>query len=541
MRTLSKQAEEKLLAAIETAASYVNGGMTPNAAIVKSAAESNIPAGHINLMVHAYNTGRTTKQREQGENTLEKAADFELADADSVVEALFPKQVKTSQEMAREEAVSTEYAVSPAGMLARRREQQQKIAAATHTWETPTYQRPPRDDKEEARRQYSQKVAEQREYEELRRVASAAYQKAAAAMEALHDYFRHPGNMGFQDAVAETEIRYGEDAVNALRKVAAIYPHLEKQAATRLAHFGECEPCNLAANVVRAVEEYNAAQKQAELKKKPEQPVKKEAQSFLTESILYDPLAEPLTLKEANTPRLETIFNPDGGEQKVQWDDTASGGAGGWRPVGSARAPRQQPPQAPRLETMYDDAGQEYKARWDAAQNKYVPEGGKKAPPPKAPEKKETRPGILSGVASATGEGVKGTLTELARSMSDSVLMPSDPSAMKNRAYAQLTDPDHEMQLRNIRAQSVLNDMILNDPVVSGFDPAEVSLAFNELAEVAPSMIDSPAAMQALLRKRLEAGQLGDFDIKQLMDMEKLKSDTQKNLLESKRTQRELL
>lgn len=541
MRTLSKQAEEKLLAAIEKAASYVNGGLSPNEAIVKSASESNIPAGHINLMVHAYNTGRTTKQREQGENTLEKAADFALADADTVLDSLFPKQVKTSQEIVRESVVSTEYAVSPAGMLARRQAQQQKVAAAQHSWSDATYVRPPRDDKEEARRQYSQKVAEQREYEELRRVASAAYQKAASAMEALHDYFRRPGNMAFQDAVAETEIRYGDEAVSVLRKVAAVYPHLEKQAATRLAHFGECEPCNLAADVLRAVEEYNAAEKQAELKKKPEQPIKKEATSFLTGSILHDPLTEPLTLKEANSPRLETIFNPDGGEQKVQWDPAATGGAGGWRPVGAARPPRAQQPSAPRLETMFDDEGREYRARWDNAQNKYVPEGGKKALPPKTPDKKENKPGILSGAAGAAGEGVKGTLTELARSMADSTLLPTDPAAMKNQAYAQLTDPDHEMQLRNIRAQSVLNDMILNDPVISGFDPSEVSLAFNELAEVAPSMVESPAAMQALLRKRLEAGQLADFDIKQLMDMEKLKSDTQKNLLESKRTQRELL
>ena len=37
MRVLSKQAEAKLLAAIEQAAEYANSGLDPNAAIIKSA------------------------------------------------------------------------------------------------------------------------------------------------------------------------------------------------------------------------------------------------------------------------------------------------------------------------------------------------------------------------------------------------------------------------------------------------------------------------------------------------------------------------
>jgi hypothetical protein len=64
MRSLSKEAEHKLIAAIEKAAALVNAGEEPNSAIIKSASAANIPAGHINLMVHAYNTGRTNKQRE---------------------------------------------------------------------------------------------------------------------------------------------------------------------------------------------------------------------------------------------------------------------------------------------------------------------------------------------------------------------------------------------------------------------------------------------------------------------------------------------
>ena len=178
MQSLSKAAEQKLISAIEQAAGFVNSGMSPNDAIVKSAAAANIPAGHINLMVHAYNTGRTTTQREQGDDTLEKAADFQLADADAVMAQLYPATVKTSAEIAREHVVSVDYAVSPAGMLARRRAQQEKAAAAQVALPEKTYVPYPRDEQAAVERRYSQKRAEQLAQEELRRQSTAAYTKA---------------------------------------------------------------------------------------------------------------------------------------------------------------------------------------------------------------------------------------------------------------------------------------------------------------------------------------------------------------------------
>lgn len=632
MRTLSQAAEEKLLAAIEKAAAYVNDGMAPNAAIIKSASEANIPSGHINLMVHAYNTGRTTKQREAGENTLEKAADFALADAETVLEALFPKQVKTSQAIEREKTISTEYAISPKGMLARRMLQQQKSAAAQHAWPESTYVRPPRDDKEEARRQYSQKVAEQRDYEELRRAASAEYQKAAAAMEELHMYFRRPGNMSFNDAIAETELRVGTDGVAVLKKVAAVYPHLEKQAATNLAHFGPCEPCELVVKVLGAVEKYNEAQKQAELKKKPiaTQFGKKEASTILTGSILA--AEEPLTLKKASvttirlpdgtrqqvvydrelpsalnpatglpesvvpfgapftdhrdTPRPEplrtdTIRLRNGAEQKVQIDPTyipsfaeqRAGHIQGFRPLGAAAPVRGERPQ---FETIRLRDGSEQKVQIDPTyepsrrelsegqQPGFKPVGSSfkreekpgpfppdyVAPPESVLPNFGVSPNPIAAISNAIESrprgagGALGSINNLGSSIVRSMTTPTSPEKLKEMtqgAYKALTDPDHEMQLRNIRAKSVLNDLIRNDPVISSYDPSEVTIGFNEISEIAPSVVESPAVMTALLRKRLEGGQLADFDINQLMQMETSKAQTQNLQLQSKRIQRELL
>lgn len=685
MRTLSQAAESKLLAAIEKAASYVNDGMAPNAAIIKSASESNIPSGHINLMVHAYNTGRTTKQRESGENTLEKAADFMLADANTVLDALFPKQVKTSQVMERETAISTEYAVSPKGMLARRREQQQKAASAQHSWPVSTYVRPPRDDREEARRQYSQKVAEQREYEELRRIANDEYQKAAAAMEELHMYFRRPGSMSFNDAVAETELRIGADGVAVLKKVAVVYPHLEKQAATNLAHFGPCEPCDLVTNVLSAVQQYNEAQKQADLKKKPIAPQfsNKEAANILTESILAE--TAPLSLKAANvttirepdgrrrqvlvdrelpstinpatglpeavipfgdpyndprdeprpvppppppkttelrlnsgarqtveydpayvpTPeeaaaghqaryrpigaayteptrpepvRTDTLRLANGSEQKVQIDPTYAptaeerqqGHVAGFRPIGASyTAPTR--PERPQFETLRLVDGSEQKVVLDPTYSPtpserrqgYVegmrPVGAsfkKEAPlppdyvPPPRSILSEGMINPIGAIANKVTDSFSGrprpfsAVRNVGSSIARSMTTPVSPEEMKARTqglFKALTDPDHELQLRNIRAKSVLNDLIRNDPVISSYDPSEVTIGFNEISEIAPSVAESPAIMTALLRKRLEGGHLADFDINQLMQMETSRAQAQNLQLNNKRVQRELI
>ena len=483
MRALNKEAEQKLISAIERAASLVNSGSTPNDAIIKSASGANIPAGHINLMVHAYNTGRTTKQREQGENTVEKSADFQLANADVVMEALYPAQVKTSSAIEQSSTVSTEYAVSPTGFLGRRRAALDKTASAQIALPVNTWVPAPRDEQAAVERAYSQKVAEKRAAEEVRRVASAAYQKAAAAMEKLCEYFRVPGNMSFGDAVREVSLRLGNDGETVLHKVAAVYPHLTKQAATREMYIGDLVPCQLVENVLNAVEDYNTAQNAANVIKTASAPIKKEVPEFLTGSILYSPADEPLTLKEAAGKPLPPAFSPKDVKNIQRHLKTLA-----------------STPKAPTTS---------FGTNLGAAL---------------------TRPANL--VANAMGSA-KGTL-----GLGGEPESPKD--AVKNQ-YNKLTDPDHETMLRDIRSQGTIHDLMLNDPVISGYDPQDVATAYNEISDAAPSLGDSPAIMQAMMRKRLAAGQLGDFDVKQLLDMDKLRADRDTSVLQSRKLEQELL
>lgn len=606
MQPLSKQAEAKLISAIERAASYVNNGLTPNAAIIKSASESDVPSGHINLMVHAYNTGRTTKQREQGNDTLEKAADFPLADAATVMDALFPKAVKTSAELSRAHAVSAEYAINPAGMLARRLAAQTKAAAAKISLPEKTWTPPPRDEEAAVRRAASEKRAAELAQEELRRQATAAYNKAAAAMEELHEYFRRPGNLSFQDAVRETELRYGEDGVNVLNKLAAVYPHLTKQAATKDVIIGECQPCKLAAAVLTALEAYNEAQARVPAVKQAAP--KKAEPAVVTGSILYNPVDEPLVLKSAMARVIDggsgrgaywhmtdpgapaegnylrevdpadydpSVIGPPPDEQHALFEIPGPKGGPVWIDRAHAAPPQSSwtpPPGGTRGgggpggpadpdedELSYDDDGFEPDSFEDStgAGGSGGGAGGGGGGGGSGgggggggARRGRTQRGRQGGRAGRDGEGggfslapVRSGFLNAARAVAARMAQGAaeGEKRMKNKSYQSLTDPEHESALRNIRAQSMLHDMVLNDPVISGHDPTEVAQAFNELADVAPQFVDSPAAMQALLRKRLEAGQMADFDVKQLIDMEKARADTSKAQMETKKIERELI
>jgi hypothetical protein len=110
-----------------------------------------------------------------------------------------------------------------------------------------------------------------------------------------------------------------------------------------------------------------------------------------------------------------------------------------------------------------------------------------------------------------------------------------DDNAKFRDQYNRLSDPEHEATIKNIRAKSVLHDLIINDPVISGHDPQDVAMAFNDIAELAPNLVDSPGMMQTVLRKRLESGQLADFDVKQILEMDKLRAERDKVQGESRR------
>lgn len=74
-------------------------------------------------------------------------------------------------------------------------------------------------------------------------------------------------------------------------------------------------------------------------------------------------------------------------------------------------------------------------------------------------------------------------------------------------------DPLHEAELRGIRTQSLLHDLMTGDEVISRHNPQAVLGAFNAIAETSPRLADNRLALTAALRKLLEAGGLDEFDV----------------------------
>ena len=100
-----------------------------------------------------------------------------------------------------------------------------------------------------------------------------------------------------------------------------------------------------------------------------------------------------------------------------------------------------------------------------------------------------------------------------------------------------LGDPSHENELRKIRAQVMLSEMMSDsENPISGHDPEEVLSAYNELAQLAPRIAEQPAAVQPLLAKRL-AGNVEPFEVREIGDIEKSLASTSpkddKNVMKS--------
>lgn len=110
---LSKEAETKITDSLSEVAELVNSGCSPNEALAKTASSNGVPVGHLELMVRAYNTGRSETQRQAGSDPLEKLAEFELADLKTVIDMVYPDRVKTASSLLRDTLISDAYRRAP--------------------------------------------------------------------------------------------------------------------------------------------------------------------------------------------------------------------------------------------------------------------------------------------------------------------------------------------------------------------------------------------------------------------------------------------
>lgn len=93
---------------------------------------------------------------------------------------------------------------------------------------------------------------------------------------------------------------------------------------------------------------------------------------------------------------------------------------------------------------------------------------------------------------------------------------------LEDKAYNSLTDPAQEQELAGIRAESMLSNMINSDDVLSHQDPNLVISHYNDLSQLAPNLMQQPAAARAILRQVLTTGGMTPYDIQQLQTMNQI-------------------
>ncbi len=121
----------------------------------------------------------------------------------------------------------------------------------------------------------------------------------------------------------------------------------------------------------------------------------------------------------------------------------------------------------------------------------------------------------------AVGSGVGKGLSDL---LSGAASKPT--SALVNDKVNELEDPNHDAEMRRIQTQAMITDFLANDDVISGFDPDEVTNAYNEIAQVTPRAATQPALMRPLLRKRLSAGGIEPFEANEIARLEQTLGST---------------
>lgn len=83
-----------------------------------------------------------------------------------------------------------------------------------------------------------------------------------------------------------------------------------------------------------------------------------------------------------------------------------------------------------------------------------------------------------------------------------------------------LNDPQHNMELRRIESEAMLNKMLEDDSVISSYPPDQIAKAFEELETSVPGLIENQLLLRANLRRQLQ-GNLTPMEAASVVDAER--------------------
>lgn len=472
VKKLSKASEERLLTALEKISKVTEHDEDPNEAIAKVASELRVPHGHVQLLVNAYNTGRSAAQRNSSDDVWEKAADFPLADTAKILEFMYPAKVKSASEVYKDSTISHEYQQTPYWL--NKKESLEKQARKID-WKLvdkkpepyPSYSDPYTKASSDARRL-------KKDLEEARYKAAYAFDLATNLKDELRDYFKQADHKPFNEVKRNSVLLHGAPCEALFNQLAEEAPYLTKQASQKLAP-ATGEPYNLINQCMEAFEAYQALNnvyldKQSSYDKKAEE--------------LLRPFAEGQD-KKPLSPVSVLGEDPKAFSSSKQADENGNG----------------KPSAASNFFSGLSHG-------WGS-----------------------TKPSLASSLGWAHNLGQ--TLTKpVAEARTDAFkdfykkrvedkLKPGVPFK------AQTAMDDHDADISGLQQTAMLSDLLANDDVIAHHNPHEVMQTYSDLQSVAPTALANKEIARTLLRRRLQTPGSELFDLDQLLKVEKTLRDLQ--------------
>lgn len=433
---LSSRDQDRLRQALEKIADDEAAEDTPDTVIAKVAEELGVPGGHLNILVRAYNTARSALQRDSGDTSREKAAEFHLATTGGVMGLLYPEKLAAPREQERRAGISPEYAKPPdwymtpqddhADLLSRMSEKAAELSPPIRS-----------ASKEDFQRAYKRAMAIGQRLEHGRLKVAQAEQRTIVSLERIITTLKSAGAPAWIDVRRNATIKYGQAGAAVMEQVIRMDTALRRR--------DDGDPYH-------KVSQYAA---------------------------LYEDIAE--TIKRA---------------QELIATDTAY----------CEEVRRGQDKIAEELKPFLDDdAEEDSEDEEDELLGGKLKLAGPGDNPAPAPRK---GPGVMKQVLIASA------VTKM-RDMLDGLgknYPKPDPGAAIESAMGKLRDPLHDSQIQDIETKYMIQDMMLNDPVISGHDPQTIGAALGEISRTAPHLSRQPLLIRPLLRRALEMGNLDAFE-----------------------------
>lgn len=274
---LSKEAEQRLVDSLEKVADLVSEGEDPNEAMAKVASDMGIPSGHVNLMVSSFNTGRTEAHRKTAEDVFEKAAEFELADTEKVLEIMYPRNVKSASQVHTESVISKDYSMPPEwyGRVKKAQAKLPELTPMTDKYGNPvtkqaSYSTDPMD---ELRKKQMKVDSVNKQLEEKRAAVSNSQDKLYISIVKLAEYFSIAGSEPYAGVKNNMIRMYGKQAESLFEVIEKKNKQVTKQASLKEIYSPvnlELEPYSLvkeclanASSLIDKKAEFEAFQKKA--------------------------------------------------------------------------------------------------------------------------------------------------------------------------------------------------------------------------------------------------------------------------------------